>query len=180
MGSPEDEPGRVEPSDVGTYWPDEGPQHLVTISQGFWLFDTPCTQDLWEAVMRENPSHFQSPDRPVENLSWEDCQRFVETINGLLSGLDLVLPTEAQWEYACRAGTDDATYVGPLEILGECNGPALDPIAWYTGNSGVDFELENGYDSSGWPNKQYDDQRAGEPSCRAKSAQPLGTVRHAG
>jgi formylglycine-generating enzyme required for sulfatase activity len=91
-----------------------------------------------------------------------------------LQGLDLSLPTEAQWEHACRAGTDAATYAGPLEILGENNGPALDPIAWYGGNSGVDFELDNGYDSSNWPNKQYDHQRAGTRPVAQKLANPWG------
>ena len=69
MGSPADEEGRYS---------DEGPQHEVTIAEGFWMFDTPCTQALWEALMGENPSEFKSPDRPVENVSWEDCRKFVE------------------------------------------------------------------------------------------------------
>ena len=97
MGSPESEAGRYE---------NEGPQHEVTISHGFWLFDTPCTQALWETVMDgENPSSFKSPDRPVERVSWDDVQQFLKRINALVPGLELVLPTEAQWEYACRAGT---------------------------------------------------------------------------
>jgi formylglycine-generating enzyme required for sulfatase activity len=152
MGSPEDEPGRFE---------DEGPQHRVTLSQGFWLFDTPCTQALWEAVMGENPSYFKSTTRPVENVSWDDCQVFLERLNSLIFDLCLCLPSEAQWEYACRAGTDTATYVGLLEILGGNNAPALDPIAWYGGNSGVDFELDNGRDMSEWKEKQYVFERAG-------------------
>ncbi len=65
MGSPEDEPGRFEDQ--------ESPRHLVTISHGFWLFDTPCPQKLWEAVMGENPSRFKNSERPVEQVSWEDC-----------------------------------------------------------------------------------------------------------
>jgi formylglycine-generating enzyme required for sulfatase activity len=164
MGSPTDEPGRPTKEEVERYkpyWPDEGPQTLVTISHGYWLFDTPCTQAVWEAVMGNNPSHYQTPDRPVEQVSWDDCQGFLDKLNGLAPGLDLVLPTEAQWEYACRAWTDTATYAGPLEILGEHNGPALDSIAWYGGNSGLDFGLPNGYDSSNWPNKQYDHHKAG-------------------
>jgi formylglycine-generating enzyme required for sulfatase activity len=152
MGSPDDEPGRYSR---------EGPRHRVTISAGFWLFDTPCTQALWSAVMGGNPSRFKSPDRPVENVSWHDAKGFIERINGRVSGLNLTLPTEAQWEYACRAGTDTATYAGPMPILGERNAPALDPIAWYGGNSGVDFDLDNGFDSSGWPEKQYPHTRAG-------------------
>ena len=135
MGSPEDEPGR---------WDDEGPQHRVTLSQGYWMFDTPCTQALWSAVTGQNPSEFQHPGRPVENVSWSDVQSFLSTLNRLVPGLDLALPTEAQWEYACRAGTASALYSGPIEILGDNNAPALDPIAWYGGNSSVGYDLEGG------------------------------------
>ena len=96
MGSlVEDEPERFD---------NEGPQHPVTIGRGFWLFDTACTQALWEAVMGENPSRFKGPDRPVENVNWNDCQEFLRRLNERLPGLDLALPSEAQWEYACRAG----------------------------------------------------------------------------
>ncbi|MBE2293554.1 MAG: formylglycine-generating enzyme family protein [Phycisphaerales bacterium] len=126
MGSPEEEPGRYD---------DEGPRHLVTLTDGYWLFDTPCTQALWEAVMGKNPSRFQSPTRPVEQVSWSDAQNFLKQINKQNPGLDLSLPSEAQWEYACRAGTEMAIYTGDLDILGENNAPALDLIAWYGGNS---------------------------------------------
>ena len=165
MGSPEDEPGRFD---------DEGPQHEVTISQGFWLFDTPCTQALWQAVMGENPSHFQSPDRPVENMSWKDVYSFLSRINAQLPGLELELPSDAQWEYACRAGSGTALYSGDIEILGERNAPALDAIAWYGGNSGVGFELENGHDSSGWPEKQYPHEKAGTRPVALKRANAWG------
>jgi formylglycine-generating enzyme required for sulfatase activity len=150
MGSPEGEAGRYD---------NEGPQHEVQVSRGFWLFDTPCTQALWEAVMGDNPSRFQSPERPVEQVSWEEVQEFLRRIEERVPGL--ALPTEAQWEYACRAGTQTATYAGDLEILGDSNAPLLDAIAWYSGNSGVGFELDNGWDSSDWPGKQYRGQRAG-------------------
>ncbi|MBN1654605.1 MAG: formylglycine-generating enzyme family protein [Deltaproteobacteria bacterium] len=80
-------------------------EHSVTLTKGFWLADTACTQALWQAVMGNNPSFFKGPDRPVENVSWKDCQRFLEGINGLIPELALRLPTEAEWEYACRAGT---------------------------------------------------------------------------
>ncbi|MBF0614465.1 MAG: formylglycine-generating enzyme family protein [Magnetococcales bacterium] len=96
MGSPEEEHDRMDR---------EGPQHLVTLSSGYWLFDTACTQALWQAVMGENPSHFQSPDHPVEQVDFEMVQEFIKKINALIPGLALTLPSEAQWEYACRAGT---------------------------------------------------------------------------
>jgi formylglycine-generating enzyme required for sulfatase activity len=97
MGSPETEAERNS---------DEGPRHEVTILHGFWLFDTACTQALWEAVMGDNPSYFKGPDRPVENVSWEDVQKFLAKINEMIPELELVLLSEAQWEYACRAGTE--------------------------------------------------------------------------
>jgi formylglycine-generating enzyme required for sulfatase activity len=165
MGSPDDEPGRFG---------DEGPRHRVTISAGFWLFDTPCTQALWSAVMGGNPSRFKSPDRPVERVSWNDVKVFIERINGRVPGLDLTLPSEAQWEYACRAGTQAATHAGPMPILGERNAPALDPIAWYGGNSGLDFDLDNGFDSSGWPEKQYPHTLTGTRPVARKQANAWG------
>ncbi|MCP5197405.1 MAG: formylglycine-generating enzyme family protein [Gammaproteobacteria bacterium] len=166
MGSPEDESGR--------YKKNEGPRHLVTLTEGYWLFDTPCTQALWEAVMGENPSRFQSPTRPVEQVSWNDVHDFLARINAQIPGLHLMLPSEAQWEYACRAGTETALYTGDLDILGENNAPALDPIAWYGGNSGVDFDLDNGYDSSDWPEKQYPHTRVGTHPVKLKRANPWG------
>ncbi len=173
MGSPDDEPGRYGSDEsAGRY--DEGPRHQVTITRGFWLFDTPCTQALWASVMGDNPSRFKSPSRPVENVSWDDVQAFLGKLNGQIPDLDLTLPTEAQWEHACRAGTDTATHAGPLSILGANNALALDEIAWYGGNSGVEFELENGYDSSGWPEKQYDHQQAGTHPVAQKAPNTWG------
>jgi formylglycine-generating enzyme required for sulfatase activity len=96
MGSPEDEAERLEA---------EGPRHEVTISKGFWLFTTACTQALWQAVMGNNPSHFKGSDRPVDSVSWDQAQAFLSRINNTVPGLELVLPSEAQWEYACRART---------------------------------------------------------------------------
>ncbi len=98
MGTPDDE---VERSGR------ESPRHLVTITQGFWLADSACTQALWQAVMGNNPSGFQGdPQCPVERVSWYDVQRFLRLLESLLPGCLADLPTEAEWEYACRAGTD--------------------------------------------------------------------------
>jgi formylglycine-generating enzyme required for sulfatase activity len=105
MGSPESEAGRDS---------DEGPSHLVTLTEGFWLADTACTQALWQAVMGDNPSHFKGdPNLPVDSVSWDDARRFLDKLNPLLpAGCEAVLPTEAQWEYACRAGTQTPYWFG--------------------------------------------------------------------
>jgi formylglycine-generating enzyme required for sulfatase activity len=132
MGSPPGEPGRHD---------NEGPQHRVTLTTGFWLAETPCTEALWTAVMGDNPSRFRSAERPVKRVSWDDVQGFLARIETLAPGLGLGLPTEAQWEYACRAGTTSALYTGPIEIVGQNNAPALDPIAWYCGNTGFEFKV---------------------------------------
>ncbi len=97
MGSPDNEKDRLE---------SEGPQHRVIFDQGFWLFETPVTQELWWIVMGRNPSEFMGYfDRPVERVSWHDCQEFIWRLNVLKPGLSVRLPSEAEWEYACRAGT---------------------------------------------------------------------------
>lgn len=165
MGSPKQEAGRDN---------DEGPQHEVTWTAGRWLADVPCTQALWQAVQGENPSHFVSPERPVEQVSWEDCQDFLRKLNTLIPGLAARLPSEAEWEHACRAGTQTATWLGDLEILGANNAPLLDDIAWYGGNSSERFELENGDESSDWLNKQYPGSRSGTHPVRQKDENPFG------
>jgi formylglycine-generating enzyme required for sulfatase activity len=165
MGSPEGEAGRFE---------DEGPRHEVELASGYWMGETPVTQTLWEAVMGSNPSRFQSPDRPVERVSWDDCQEFLTAVNRRVKGLELRLPTEAEWECACRGGTTTATWAGDLTLVGANHAPELDAIAWYGGNSGVGFELANGEESSTWREKQYAHTRAGTHAVRDKAANPYG------
>lgn len=91
----------------------ESPRHRVRLSQGFWLADSACTQALWQAVMGDNPSRFKDdPQLPVEQVSWDDVQGFLARLQPLLpAGCQAVLPTEAEWEYACRAGTE-----GPFNL----------------------------------------------------------------
>jgi formylglycine-generating enzyme required for sulfatase activity len=111
------------------------------------MFDTPCTQALWESVMGENPSHFKGPadqpkegvKRPVETVSWEQCQQFLAALNSRLDGFELSLPSEAQWEYACRAGTEAARY-----------SDNLDAIAWHGENSGTDTQSVAGKEANSW------------------------------
>ena len=164
MGSPEGEAGRYE----------DETQHEVKIANGFWLGDTPVTQALWEAVMGNNPSHFKTPDRPVEMVSWDDCQEFIGRLNEMVPALEARLPTEEEWEYACRAGTTTTTWVGNWEILGPCDAPSIDSIAWYAGNCGVDFELNDGYDTVDWPRKQYPHTKGGTHPVRRKAPNPWG------
>ncbi|MDG4596603.1 MAG: formylglycine-generating enzyme family protein [Candidatus Contendobacter sp.] len=175
MGSPDEETQGLAKEEYEREWFErEHPRHLVTLTEGYWLFDTPCTQALWEAVMEKNPSRFQSPTRPVERVSWNDAQDFLKRLNNRIPGLDLTLPSEAQWEYACRAGTETAIYTGELAIRGERNAPALDPITWYGGNSGFEFDLKDGENSSDWPEKQYPHTKAGTRPVKLKRANPWG------
>ena len=102
-GSPESEEGRVDDGSET--------QRKAVVTQGFWLAETPTTQRLWKDVTGRNPSRFQEDDlRPVECVSWYDCQEFIELLNfQKLPGAGVFrLPTEIEWEYACRAGTRTA------------------------------------------------------------------------
>jgi len=127
MGSPVDEAGRYH----------DEVQHRVEITRGFWLGDTPVTQGLWEAVMGTYRSRFKEPTRPVEPVSRHDCLMFLERLNDHVEGLDVRLPTEAEWEYSCRAGTTTAMWIGNLQGREEQWAPQLDSIAWYAGNAGL-------------------------------------------
>ncbi|WMP16967.1 SUMF1/EgtB/PvdO family nonheme iron enzyme [Thiothrix lacustris] len=118
MGSPQSEKERS----------DDEVQHEVTLSQGFWLADTACTQALWQAVMGNNPADFSDDLRnPVEQVSWDHTQGFIQQLNGVVSGLKAKLPTEAQWEYACRAGSTSpfsfGTNITPEQVNYDGNYP---------------------------------------------------------
>ncbi len=115
MGSPEDEKGR----------PDNETQRKVTFETGFWLGEFPVTQGLYQAVIGENPSHFKDKQNsealPVEKVSWLDAQKFTSALNQLHPELNTYLPFEAQWEYACRAGTTTAFWFGDEIDLEKAN-----------------------------------------------------------
>ena len=102
MGSPTNEEGRYD---------DEEKQHSVTLTKGFWMMETEVTQKQWKAVMGNLPDcGFKGDDLPVERVSWNDCQEFCKKCKSL--GMPVQLPTEAQWEYACRAGSTTAYFWG--------------------------------------------------------------------
>ena len=118
MGSPSNEEGRD----------DDETQHKVVITKGFWLAETETTQALWKAVMGEgnNPSYFKGDNLPVERVSRYDCQEFIKKLNEQAKSTGLVfrLPSEAHWEYACRAGTTTPFSFGSI-LNGDkanCNG----------------------------------------------------------
>ena len=168
MGSPGGEPGR-KPNET---------RHWVTIGAGFLLGATAVTQGQWQKVMGVNPSFFKNcgVDCPVESVSWFEavdfCNRLsdLEGLSRCYSGAgDAVqwdrtcqgyrLPTEAEWEYAARAGSATPLYSGPLTIRADNDGPELDPISWYGGNSAVRYA--GGVDCSGWKGKQYPSSTCG-------------------
>ncbi|MCG6895304.1 MAG: formylglycine-generating enzyme family protein [Desulfobacteraceae bacterium] len=127
MGSPEDEPGRF----VGET------QHKVNLTNPFYIQTTEVTQAQWQALMGDNPSsHKRCGDRcPVEQVSWHDVQRFVRKLNQKENTDKYRLPTEAEWEYACRAGSTTTIPTGKI-IDFQCNvDKNLTAIAWYCGNS---------------------------------------------
>ncbi|MDR2340649.1 MAG: formylglycine-generating enzyme family protein [Deltaproteobacteria bacterium] len=107
---------------------DEVPRHKVTISRDFFLSKTEVTQAQWDKVMGSNPSLYRGDNRPVELVTWEDAQAFLKRLNRM-EGVSLYrLPTEAEWEYAARAGTETLYHFGSEK-------EELDRYAWYLGDS---------------------------------------------
>jgi formylglycine-generating enzyme required for sulfatase activity len=133
------------------------------------------TQAVWSAVMGANPSRFQSPDRPVEQVSWYAAQQFIEKANSDLSGPALRLPYECEWEHACRAGTDTAVFAGPIEYRGVNHAPVLEAIGWYGGNSNHEFDLTEGEDCSDWEERSHSKgSKAGTRRVGLKRPNPWG------
>ena len=120
MGSPAKEKYRSE---------DEA-QHWVVITRPFYMGKHEVTQEVWEKVMGENPSNFKGARNPVENVSWDDCQEFLKKLNALGKERgQFRLPTEAEWEWACRAGTRTRFCSGDADA-------GLADYAWFDANSG--------------------------------------------
>ena len=118
MGSPSGEKGRDS---------DER-QHRVTLTKGFYMGVTEVTQKQWKNIMGSNPSNFKGDNRPVEKVSWKDCQEFIGKLNRQEGGSKYRLPTEAEWEYACRAGSKTRFCFGDSDSK-------LGDYAWYDSNS---------------------------------------------
>ena len=129
MGSPASEPGRN--------WNEK--QHRVTITKGFYLGETEVTQGQWSRLVSPNPSSFKRGKHyPVDSVSWDQAVQFIEFLNTHEKTNAYRLPTEAEWEYACRAGTQTAFSSGIITNQ-SCNlpEPALANTAWYCYNSGL-------------------------------------------
>lgn len=140
MGSPSNDPGRDS---------DER-QHRVTLTKGFYMQSTEVTQGQWKAIMDSNSSYFKGcgDDCPVEKVTWDDVQAFIRKLNQREGSSTYRLPTEAEWEYAARAGSTTALVNGSISELKCGYDSNLDAIGWYCGNSGVSYS--GCYDASSW------------------------------
>ena len=133
MGSPAQEEGHSS----------DETEHVVTISKYFWMSIYEVTQEQYQKIMGKNPARFKNAgnNAPIENVTWKDAYTFCRKTS-------TELPTEAQWEYACRSGFNTMSYNGDFNIISINNAPQLSEFAWYAGNSGVSYE--NGQESYGW------------------------------
>jgi len=119
------------------------PVHSVTLTKPFYIGKYEVTQEQWLAVMSENRSRFKDAKRPVENVSWEDCQKFLATLNATAVGRRFSLPTEAQWEYSCRAGGTNEFSKSDVEA-------DLDSVAWHQKNAAKMTQPVGGKEPNAW------------------------------
>lgn len=141
---------------------DEKPAHQVTLSS-YFIGETPVTQALWKAVMDSNPSCFDGDRRPVDNVSWSDCQTFISRLNQL-TGKEFRLPTEAEWEFAARGGdrSKGHVYAGSNDV---------DEVAWYWKNSGCEY-LHDSDDE--WDDDKLEKNRCSTHDVATKKLNELG------
>jgi formylglycine-generating enzyme required for sulfatase activity len=160
---------------------DEYPQHRVTV-QPFYIMVSEVTQAQWKAVMGSNPSYFKEDNLPVENVSWNDCQEFIEKLYKIDPVAEYKLPSEAEWEYACRANTRTRFCSGNREI-------DLVRVGWFSGNShnkthpvgSLEPNLWGLYDMHGnvweWCEDWYHDSYKGAPQTGKAWETGEGTYR---
>jgi|GEM_PF-1636761 len=160
---------------------DEKPVHRVAI-QPFKMQTTEVTQAQWQALMGSNPSYFKGDNLPVEQVSWNDCLQFIQKLNQRNPGQGYRFPTEAEWEYACRAGTTTDNYTGISKS-------DLEGMGWYYGNSGgkthpVGEMVANAFglhDMHGnvweWCEDWYHDSYIGAPTDGCAWLKPTGSYR---
>ena len=136
MGSPEDEAERY----------DDETLHKVRLTEGYWFADTPCTQELWQLIMDTNPSKYKGVNLPVETVSWNDANSFIRKLNNLIGEEIFNLPTEAQWEYACRAGTKTAfAFYDFYDIDNHIDIVTYSNLMNFSGNFGKTAEVKSLY-----------------------------------
>ncbi|MEN3333039.1 MAG: hypothetical protein V7641_2404 [Blastocatellia bacterium] len=156
----------------------EKPVHRVRLSRPFEMGKYEVTQAQWEAVMGNNPSYFKGSNRPVEQVSWHDVQEFIEKLNALNDGYVYRLPTEAEWEYACRAGSN-GDYSGKLDAMAWCDNNsdqmshpvgAKQPNAWglYDMHGNVFEWCQDWYDNNYAESPSLDPQGPASGSFRVK------------
>lgn len=144
----------------------EKPQHRVTLTKAYWLGETEVTQALWKAVTGNNPSQFKGAQLPVEFVSWNDAQGFIRTLNTRVPGLNARLPTEAEWEYAARAGTSEPRY-GEMDEVAWCHSDQTHPVGQKQPNPwGLYDMLGNVYEWSSDAFQQYQESPTTDPSNR--------------
>ncbi|MCX7824323.1 MAG: formylglycine-generating enzyme family protein [Verrucomicrobiae bacterium] len=157
------------------------PVHEVTFAKPFYMGKYEVTQEQWERIMGSNPSNFKGPKNPVEQVNWDDCQSFISKLKEKLPGRAFRLPTEAEWEYACRAGsTNDFCFGNDVGRLRD--------YAWYIANSDntthpVGEKQPNAwglYDMHGnvweWCQDIYRDNYMGAPADGSAWEQAQGSV----
>ena len=127
MGSSQNEIGRSKNEKI----------HNISIENGFYIMKTEVSQKQWKAIMGNDPSHFKSTSGtyPVTNVSWDDVNEFIKKLNHILKTEKFSLPSESEWEYACRSGTKTSLSNGELANIGCDLDRNLNKIGWYCGNS---------------------------------------------
>jgi len=161
MGSPFLEEGRLN----------DEKEHQVCLSKDFWMAKFEVTQGQWKKIMDYNPAFFKGcgGNCPVERVSWDEVQAFLIQLN-LQTGQKYRLPTEAEWEYAARAGSHTSIYSGDAEMMGQNHATNLNKIAWYSGNSGVKYK--GGRYCEDWDEKEFPAIRCGTHPVAMKQANP--------